>query len=479
MRSAGFWMLILALSGCAVGPAHRPPTLDLAPAFREAPPLPPPPDTGVMPVVPPVAFWETLGDTALERLIGAALEANRDLRVAHARVRGARAARLDAALDLAPTLTASGGYTRQRLASATFPGAVGTLPDQDLWDAGLHLAWELDLFGRVRRSVQGQGALVASAREDLRDLQVLLVAELSGAYFELRGAQDRLAVAERNAENQRRTLELTLQRLEAGRGDALDSERARAQLGSTLAIVPALEATIAATQYRIGVLVGRPPAAVAADLAGPAPALPPALPAALEVASPDSLVRRRPDVRSAERQLAARTAFVGAALADYLPRLTVGGSAGYTGTTFESLGGTSTRRYAIGPVVSWPLLNLGRVKAGVDAARAGEAEARARYEQALLRALQEVETTLVTYRKARERLQLLEEAAAASERAAQLARLRFEEGASDFLQVLDAERTLLEAQDRLAVGRTAATTGLVAVYRALGGSGPARAQSQR
>jgi NodT family efflux transporter outer membrane factor (OMF) lipoprotein len=459
------WPLLLVLTACAVGPAHRPPTFDLAPTFHEAR------DTVVItPAAPPVAFWQTLGDSTLERLIGEALVANRDVRVALARARGARAARLDAALGLAPTITASGGYTRQRLASATFPGASGTFPDQDVWDAGLYLSWELDIFGRVRRSVQGQGALVASAQEDVRDVQVLLAAELASAYFELRGAQDRLAVAERNAENQRRTLDLTLQRLEAGRGNALDTERARAQLSSTLAIVPAQEATIAAIQYRIGVLVGRPPAAVTPELAGDARA--PALPEAIAVASPDSVVHARPDVRSAERQLAARTAFVGAAIADYLPRLTVGGAAGYTGSTFESLGTTSTRRYAVGPVVSWPLFNLGRVKAGVDAARAGEAEAGARYEQTVLRALEEVETSLVTYRKARERLQRLEEAAAASERAAGLARMRFEEGASDFLQVLDAERTLLDAQDRRALGRTDATAGLVAVYRALGGSWP-------
>jgi NodT family efflux transporter outer membrane factor (OMF) lipoprotein len=461
MRNVSLWMVALALSGCAVGPAHRPPTLDLAPAFREAR------DTAaVTPAAPAVAFWQTLGDSTLERLIGEALADNRDVRVALARVRGARAARLDAALDLAPTITATGGYARQRLASATFPGAVGTLPDQDLWDAGLHLSWELDVFGRVRRSVQGQRALVASAQEDVRDVQVLLAAELARAYFELRGAEDRLAVAERNAENQRRTLDLTLQRLEAGRGNALDTERARAQLSSTLAIVPALEAAITAAQYRIGVLVGRPPAAVIPELAGEPRA--PALPEAIAVASPDSVVRARPDVRSAERQVAARTAFVGAAIADYLPRLTVGGAAGYTGSTFESLGTVSTRRYAVGPVVSWPLFNLGRVKAGVDAARAGEAEAVARYEQTVLRALEEVETSLVTYRKARERLQRLDEAAAASERAAELARLRFAEGASDFLQVLDAERTTLDAQDRLAVGRTGATIALVAVYRALG-----------
>lgn len=466
------WAVLLLLTACAVGPAYRPQSLDLAPALVESRSR-----AAVRSERPPVAFWETFGDSTLQRLIGAAVGSNQDVWAARARLRGARAARFDAALDFAPTVTASASYTRQRLASAGFPGALGTFPEQNVWDTGLELSWELDLFGRLRRSAQGRGALVGAAEEDIRDVQVLLAAELAAAYFELRGAQDRLAVAERNAQNQRHTLDVTLQRLEAGRGNEFDSERARAQLSSTLAGIPALEAAITATKHRIGVLVGRAPTSLERELAAGAPL--PALPESVMVSSPDSMVRRRPDVRSAERQVAAGTAFVGAAQAAYLPRVTLGGALGYSSNTFESLSSADKPRYAIGPVVSWPALNLGRVKAGVDAARAREAEATARYHQTRLRALEEIETSLVTYRKARESLQHLEAAAAASERAAALARLRFQEGATDFLQVLDAERTTLDAQDRLAVGRTAATTGLVAVYRALGGGGPLPTPGQR
>jgi len=457
---------VLALTGCAIGPSHRPPPLDLAPTFREAAVT----VSGAAATASPGAFWAALGDATLERLVAQAVSANPDIRIAEARVRGARAARLNATLELVPTVTAVGGYTRQRLPNVVVPGATGSLPDQNIWDAGVEVSWELDLFGRLRRSVQGQRALVTSAEEDLRDVQVLLAAELANAYYALRGAEHRLATAQQNAENQQRTLALTEERLAAGRGNAFDTERARALWSSTLAVIPPLEAAIAATQYRIAVLLGRPPASVVPDLA--AGAAPPDLPDTLHVPSPDSVVMRRPDVRSAERQLAARTTLVGVATADYLPRITVGGAAGLSSATAGTLGDQGTRRFAVGPVISWPLLNLGRVKAGVDAARAGEAEARARYELAVLRALEEMETSLVTYRKAQERLARLEEAAAASERAAELARLRFQEGASDFLQVLDAERTLLEAQDRRAVGRTDAQTSLVGVYRALGGNWP-------
>ncbi len=413
-------------------------------------------------------FWESLGDSTLARLVGEALRANHDVRRAAARVRTARAERLEARLDLFPTVTVAAGYTRQKLAGASFPIAGGgSFPAQDIWDGGLDAAWEVDVFGRVRRNVQGRGALADAAQEDLRDVQVLLTAELASAYFDLRGIQDQLAVAQRNADNQRRTLEVTQQRLDAGRGTAFDTERARAQLSSTLAAIPALESQIAAAQYRIGVLVGRPPVAVAPELETAVP-LPP-LPDTVSVPSPDSLARRRPDVRSAERRLAAQTAFTRSARAEYWPRLTLGGGAGYTSGNFSDFGGDGTSRYAFGPVISWPALNLGRVKARADAARAREAEAEAEYEQSVLRALQETETSLVSYRKARDRLERLDEAAAASERAAELARLRFEGGVADFLQVLDAQRTVLEAQDRLAQGRTDATTALVDVYRAVGG----------
>ncbi|MGH7574012.1 MAG: efflux transporter outer membrane subunit [Longimicrobiales bacterium] len=415
------------------------------------------------------AFWQSLGDPTLDRLVGQALEGNHDLRAVEARVREASATRVEAALDLAPSITAVGGYSRQRLSSATFPGTAGSLPDQNVWDAGVQMSWELDVFGRVRRSLQGRNALLASAEDDVGDTQVLLVTEVARAYFDLRGAQDRLAVARQNAENQRRTLELTQDRLELGRGNAVDTERAQAQLSSTLATIPALEAEIAAAQHRTGVLLGQPPTAVVEELGAEPRTL--ALPADLNVTNVEQLVRTRPDVRSAEQQHVASKAFVGAAKADYLPRLSIGATAGYTAGAFDALG-NSAPRYAVGPVISWPLFDLGRVKTRVDAARAAEVGAAARYEQSILRALEEAETSLVSFERARERLQHLDDAAAASERATELARLRFEEGAADFLEVLDAERTLLEAQDRSAAGRTDATNWLVSVYRALGGVRP-------
>ncbi len=421
---------------------------------------------------PPIAFWKTLGDTTLERLVGEVVKSNHDVVAAEARLRGARAARTQTALDFAPTVYATASYTRQRFASASFPGSVGgvtAFPDQTVWDAGLQLSWELDLFGRIRKSTQGRNALVGAAEEDVRDLQVLLASELAVNYFELRGEQDRLRVARRSAENQQHTLDVTMQRLEAGRGNEFDSERARTQLNSTLAAIPALEASVSAVEHRIAVLVGHEIAGLGQEGAGDDHPVLPALPDSIVVPNPDVVVQRRPDVRSAERQLAAGNAFLGAAKAEYLPRITVGGAAGYVGASLDALSNSNTPRYAIGPVISLPL-NVGRVKAGVDQARAQEAEADANYRKTALQAREEIATSVVAYTKARQSLDYLEAAAKASERAAALARLRFDEGASDLLQVLDAERTMLAAQDRLVAGRTAATTGLVAVYRAVGGA---------
>ena len=417
---------------------------------------------------PTVALWEAIGDTTLARLVEEAWRANGDVEVASARVSGARAARTSAALELTPSITAVSGFSRQQIASPLVPGAGGPIPDQNLWDAGLSAQWEVDVFGRLRRSLRGRDELTAAADEGLRDTRVVVAAQVAGAYFELRGAQERLAVARRNAENQRGTLELTRQRLELGRGTALDVERAQAQLSATLAAIPTVEARIAASQYRIAVLTGRPPSAVGPSLA--ATAAPIVLPDAPTVAAADAVVRDRPDVREAERVVVASAAFVDAARSEYLPRVAIGATAGYTGNTFESLGNRGTPRYTFGPLISWPALDIGRVRAGVDAARADASAARARYETTVLRGLEEVESTQLGYRKARERLQHLEDAAAASERAAELARLRFEEGASDFLPVLDAERTMLERQSELTLGRTEAAAALVAVYRALGGA---------
>jgi NodT family efflux transporter outer membrane factor (OMF) lipoprotein len=320
--------------------------------------------------------------------------------------------------------------------------------------------------------VSALAALATSASYALEDVQVSLAAEVARSYFELRGAERQLVVARRNAENQRHTVSLTEDRLTAGRGTAFDTERARSVLQLTLAGIPSVESQIAAQRYRLAALLGRPaeelPPAVyaAADL--------PILPDSLDVGSPPELVRHRPDVLRAERLVAANALFVGAARADYLPTITLGASAGYAATRFQSLTSAGTSRFLIGPVVSVPLLDIGRARQRVAIAGTREDEARAEYEATVLQAIDEAETSLVSYDRAHARVAVLTEAVRASAHAAELAQQRFEAGLTDFFQVLDAQRTLLDAENQLAVAHTSAAVALVVIYKSVGGTWGAR-----
>jgi len=415
-------------------------------------------------------FWREIGDPTLARLIEEALRASTNVDVAEARVTGARAQRRVSSFDMVPSITAVGSATRQRASIVQGPGLTGQLPQRDLYDVGFDAAWEIDVFRRVSRTVNAYGTLAASAEHGLRDVQVSLAAEVARTYFELRGAEQQLAVARRNADNQRRTVSLTEDRLNAGRGNAFDTERAKSALQLTLAAIPIVESRIAADQNRIATLLGRAPGTLPTDwLVG---GTLPTLPDTVRIGSPEQLVRRRPDVLGAERQLAAQSLFVGAAAADYLPRLSLAASAGYAATSFDSLSRRGTSRIVAGPVVTWPLLDIGRVKARVDVEHAREDEAKAQYSATVLRAMEETETALVTYDRAHARLALLNEAVRASTRASELAQQRFDAGLTDFLQVLDAQRTLLDAENQLAQAHTFAATALVAVYKAVGGTWP-------
>jgi NodT family efflux transporter outer membrane factor (OMF) lipoprotein len=417
-------------------------------------------------------FWREIGDATLGELIVEALRTGPSVQSAEARLAGARAERRLAAFDLVPTVTATGSALRSQQSIDQIPGLTSQFPRRDLYDAGFDASWELDIFGRLQRTVNANGALVASEEHSLDDVQVSLASEVARTYFELRGAERQLAVAQRNAENQRRTLALTQDRLTAGRGTAFDTERARSVLQLTLAGVPAIEAQISANRHRLATLIGRPIAELpqsvyaAADL--------PRLPDTVNVGSPAELVHKRPDVLRAERQLAASTLLVGAAQADYLPRLTLGASVGYTSTRFQSLTGDGRSRLLIGPVVSFPLLDLGRVRQRVDIAGARQDDARVQYDATVLQALEEAETALVTYDRSHARVGILDDAVRSSARAATLAQQRFEAGLTDLFQVLDAQRTLLDAENQLAQAHTSAATALVAVYKSVGGTWPVR-----
>jgi multidrug efflux system outer membrane protein len=447
------------LTACAVGPNYHAPESRPAEKFDGVEPATYSTQEAVE------QFWRTFGDPALDKLVIDARAANYDLRIALTRVNEARALRRDAAFDLAPSINVEGGYTKARSAGvATLPGISR---ETEFYDAGFDAFWELDFFGGVRRGIEASDANYGAIEAAQRDVLVTVTAEVTRTYFELRGFQQQLDVARRNVVNQKATLDLAQARLDAGSGTEFDTARAQAQLSGTLGTIGPLEAAVARAIHRLSVLVGREPGALRAQLAPPQD-LPP-LPGIVPVGDPAGLLRRRPDIRIAERELAGATARVGVAVADLFPRVTFTGNAGYVAASSGSLGDSGSDAYVLAPGISWAIFDLGHVQARIGAAKARNEGALLRYEKTVLQALEETENSLVTHARARDRLVHDEQAVKSSNTAADLARVRYENGASDFLQVLDAERTLLETEDRLARSRTEAATSLIAVYKSLGG----------
>lgn len=449
------------LCSCAVGPNYQRPVTAVDPQFVNA--VQPGFNGGEV----IARFWTVFGDPELNRLVEAALKENKDLERARANLAASRAARRLAGFDLFPTVSAAGAYGKVRESRNQLPAVISADRNLDDADVGFDAFWELDFFGRVRRGVQAARADEQASAASLRDVEVTVTAEVARNYFVLRGLQEQLEVAVRNADNQAQTWKLTQVRLEAGRGTELDSARAEAQLKATRATVPLLESSIATTIYRLSVLTGRQPDALTATLQTPQPSS--ALPALNAIGDPAALLRRRPDIRVAERRLAASTARIGVAMGDLFPRVTFTGAIGYEASGFGGLGKSGSDTYSIGPAISWAAFDLGRVSARIKIARAQTDADLASYEASVLGALEETEGALITYGRAQARRDLLTEAAKASARAADLARQRFQGGLTDFVNVLDAERDALSVQDSLAQSHTQTATALVAVYKALGG----------
>lgn len=461
MRILTIASLSLLLTACAVGPHYHTPKTEAPASFVGGQ------DPAFETTDAESGFWRGFHDAQLDALVERALTANHDVRIAEASLRRTRALRNESRFDFAPTVTASGGHTEIKASERQLQGAPADTREQRYYDAGFDAAWELDFFGRVRRGVEARSAEVGAAAATLQDVQVTVSSEVARNYFELRGLQRQLAVAQQNADNQRKTLDLTRVRLETGTGTDLDTARAKAQLDSTLAVIPTLQAAVSRATFRLGVLTGQQPEALVDELALPRDL--PALPQTLRIGTPEALLRRRPDLRIAERQLAAATARVGISVADLFPKVSLFGSFGYDALNTSDLGKSASETYSFGPVISWAALDLGRVRQRIKGDRAAADGALARYEQAVLFALEDAESSLTTYSRSRARQENLRGAAQASAQAAQIAQLRFDGGVASFLEVLDAQRTLLSAESELAQGETEMATAMVAVYKALAG----------
>ncbi|MCX7867999.1 MAG: efflux transporter outer membrane subunit, partial [Limisphaera sp.] len=304
----------LALTGCTVGPDYAHPRTRVASTFVQGNA----PQFTHAPV--DVTWWRNFRDPTLDRLIQAAVTGNPDLRLATARLREARALRRMTDLDLLPTVQAAGGFSKSVRSADAMPGVPRPRRESELYEAGLDAFWELDLWGRVRRSVEAARAEVAAVEAGRREVLLSLLAEVARNYCELRGLQVQLSVAQQNARLQSESLEIVRAKLEAGRATELDLSRARAQYEATLAAIPTLETAVHRTLYRLSVLTGQPPEALEPDLASPGPL--PEVPPLVHIGNPAELLRRRPDIQAAERSLAAATARIGVATADLFPRVT-------------------------------------------------------------------------------------------------------------------------------------------------------------
>ncbi len=467
------WVLAVPLmtsAACTVGPRYSRPPAPVPQSWSEAPAR----DVAAADRVSMARWWTAFHDPALERLLVHALAGNLDLEIAAARVREARAARGIAASRGLPQVDASGGYSRTQRSEAVppFDSAAGTPSPfgarvQDAFEAGFDASWELDVFGGVRRDREAALAQVQAAEEGRRAVHVTVVAEVARTYVELREAQRRLEILDATLRSQRDTLDLVAARFDAGLGGELDVTRAESLLHATESERPRLELLARRAIHALRVLLGGDPAALTPALESPGsiPAAAPEVPSIL----PSELLSRRPDLRRAERELAAATARIGVATADLFPRFSIVASFGRRSEDAVDLGSGSSQLWAIVPGFRWPILSGGRIRANIRVHEARQEQALRQYQKAVLVAVEEVENALSAHLRDQRRQADLRASVAASRRALELATERYTGGLESFLSVLDAQRSLYAAEDLLVQSESDTAIDLIAVYKALGG----------
>jgi multidrug efflux system outer membrane protein len=456
---------IFMLTGCMVGPNFQRPH-EPVPAQWSGPLPPPPPHPLTVEETELASWWTVFDDRILTSLIDRAVRSNLDLKLAEARIRQARAARGIAASGLGPTVDATGSYSRNQL-SGSSSGEDSRGPVTNQYQAGFDASWELDLFGGIRRGVEAADADLLAAVENRRDVLVTLTAEVALNYINLRTFQQRIAIARQNLGAQEHSANLTRQRFQFGFVSGLDVANADAQVATTAAAIPLLEAQARQSIYSLGVLLGRDPASLLQELS-PAFSIPVA-PPSVPVGIPSDLLRRRPDIRRAEAEIHSATAQIGVATADLFPKFFLSGSGGYQATKFSSLFEPASLFWSLGPSVSWPVFDTGRIRSNIEVQKALTEQSVIVYRQTVLAALQETENALIASVKEQEHRKALVDAVTANRKAVELATKLYAEGQTDFLNVLDAQRSLYATEDSLVQSNGTVSTNLVALYKALGG----------
>jgi NodT family efflux transporter outer membrane factor (OMF) lipoprotein len=470
----------LVAAGCMVGPNYKRPATEMPDAYRE---LASSPTTqpATQPTTQPTTFtatgpaeirwWRQLGDPQLTDLVEQSVKANYGVAAAGARLREARAARQVAQSLLYPQVGVGASALRFRGSEAAI-GLPGLDLEDNLFQIGFDASWVVDVFGGTRRGVESAKASEQAAAADRRAVVLMVAAETARAYLELRGTQRELQINQTILEEQRQTLSVTEDRRRNGLASDLEVLRARTEVESTAAEIPPLQQAGRQYIHVISTLLGLEPTALAAELEKPEPI--PAVPGQVAVGIPSDLLRRRPDIQGAERQLAATTAQVGVATAQLFPQVVLGGSAGLqsrdSGDLFNGNSGRNPSSYYLaGPTINWTAFDAGRRKAGVRFAEAQVDAAKASYQDTVLRAFREVESSLVAVDRSRARVNDLKRLSASARQSADIARRDYERGILDQLTVLDAQRQSNRADMLLAQGEVQHVVNAVTLYKALGG----------
>jgi len=460
LRRLSTAVLLAFAASCTVGPDYQPPEITTLPAaYREG-------GTGLTADPADLTkWWKQLGDPMLDKLVERAANQSLDLKEALARVNELRALRGATAAELWPTVDARAGYQRRQDSENTPFGSFAT--DFDSYTAGIDASWEIDLWGRVSRSIEAADADLQSEVETLRGVLVSVIGEVAANYVQLRSLQERVVIAKNNLALQERTLALVEARFSSGLVTERDVAQARANVSATRARVPALEIQARAAENRLAVLLGMAPGALAAELAAAAPI--PVPPVKVAVGVPSDVVRRRPDIRAAERQLAAETARIGVAEGDLYPRLSLFGTFGFESDEVKTLFDGDSFTMGVGPAIKWNIFDAGRIRNRIDAQDARTKQALARWERTVLIAVEEVENAMTGFVREQVRVAHLREAATQARRAADVASAQYTSGLTDFQNVVDFERATAELEDQLTQSRALITNNLIALYRALGG----------
>lgn len=470
------WALLGAatLAGCTtVGPNYREPAVPTPPQYAETEAGAGLGDAGL------ASWWRAFGDSQLDALVNRAIAQNLDVQAAAARIREARAQETVAGAASQPQVDAQGSITRQRISENAIPippGAGGGgsfgLPGAEFttFRVGFDASWEIDLFGRTQRSVEAARARFGGALWNRRDVQVSIAAEVADSYLALRTLQERIATAEAELARQQRFENLVGVRVRGGLVTGQDLEQQKSERSSAAAVLPALRAQAEAQIHALGVLTGDTPEALIAELNRPAalPPAPPAIPAGL----PSELLRRRPDIRAAERELAASTADIGVAVADLYPRFSLTAAPALVSTALGSLLEWGSRSFSAGASVDWPLLNGGRTRGNIAVANARQETALIAYRKTVLRALQDVEDALSRADGDRRQLAELDLAVRTAARAEDIARTRYRGGLVTYSDVLLAQARRLKLEDQVMETRGTLARDSVALFKALGGGWP-------